>query len=243
MYLSDNEVLNLDAVKILRIGQSSGRTPLNTVFDALSDAYCSLGQDSSYYQRLLTVAPAIRDEYLTGLRDVAASPLEVRARLSSEAGFRESLLRNGSGVMEEGVALLQTDEQQAAPSDDVESAEQDSESETAEIDPRIRDAVELVPAATSRDVKLRAIQQARDVLIEWTDYDDEHRLFATVIDVGLTELAAFVRDERPDRTPETILSNLRQNIDQAIDWANGNRYFRFAGTLAGLIPLLQGIAN
>lgn len=241
VYLSESEAVDLRSVKILKLGQESGRTPIDEVFDELDGSYCSLGQELSYYESLRALPEDVRDEYLTALRDAAAAP-PIRERFQAEVGFRTSLLRNGSAerALEDGPALLRGEDAGAlaSPGEDAESAEDSDNLGGTGAERLLRDAVDLVSATASNDVKIRAIQQARGVLVEWTDYDDERRLFAAVIDAGLLELEAFVRDERPTQSPDTILTNLRLNIDQAIDWANENRYVRFAATLMAILPLL-----
>ncbi|MDA0302223.1 MAG: hypothetical protein O2822_06825 [Chloroflexi bacterium] len=228
LHLSANEVVDLEGVKILRLGQAGGRTSIEPEFESLSSEYCSLGQSRSYYDRLLSVPSEIRHEYLSGLRDVSTFAPGQRKRVEGDDGFKTSLLRNGTEVLDYAVQTLHDE------------AEAD---EPAETDPRLRDAIDLVSATTSNDVKLRALRQTRDVLAEWVDFDDERHLFATVIEVGIQELEAFVRDERPGRTPETILKNIRTNIEQAVDWANGNRYFKFAATLSSVLAVANAVAR
>ena len=226
LHVSATEVLNLDGVKITRIGQMGGRTPIEPTFDALGVEYCSLGVNPAYYDRLLTIPSGVRNDYLASLRDVTTLSPSLMTRHMAEEGFRTSLLRNGSEVLD--YALGSPDD--SAP-----------EEPPQEADARLRDAVDLVSGTTSRDVRLRAIRQALEVLAEWSDFDDERRLFSTIVEAGLLELEAFVRDDRVGRSPETILESLRRNIEHGIDWANTNRYLKFAGNLAVILELSRAI--
>ena len=108
VYLSHDWVVDLRGVKILKIHQEGGRTPIEDSFDGLDDSYCSLGQELAYYERLMTIPEDRRLQYLTALRDAAADAT-IRDRFRREPGFETSLLRSGPAgrALEDAAALLQ----------------------------------------------------------------------------------------------------------------------------------------
>ena len=107
IHLERGETLDLREVKILKRDQESGRTEIAKDFEVLDDSYCSLGQELSYYERLLTLPESVRNEYLTALRDAAASP-DILEQFRFEPGFRVSLLRWGPAerALEDAPAIL-----------------------------------------------------------------------------------------------------------------------------------------
>jgi predicted ATPase len=109
LHVSQTEVYELGNVKILQLGQESGRPPVPTSFEDLDETFCSLGQDIAYYETLLQQVPeALRIRYLEALQD-AANSAAVRDRFTGEQGFGTSLLRFGQAVnaLEAGGELLQ----------------------------------------------------------------------------------------------------------------------------------------
>ena len=62
-------------------------------FDKFDDRFFSLGQDDSYYKNLNTIGPDVRQEILTGLRDVALD-LDLFERALNERVTNISLLRS-----------------------------------------------------------------------------------------------------------------------------------------------------
>ncbi len=254
LHLSPTEEVDLGGVKVLQAGQASGRTPIPDTFDELDESYASLGQSRSYYEALDTLSPGVRDEYLVALKD-SATDAGIRERFEAEPGFRNSLLRDRS--LEEVSEWLSGEGGSPPPSnperaDDGASADEDAEpapddrpresNQLSESERQLRDAVSVVTATTSVELKARAINQVRGILTEWADYNDERRMFAALIDVGLAELEGFVRGDTSLQSPNSIIDSLRLNVEQAIDWANANRYLKFASHLRWLVPwLVPGI--
>ena len=108
IHLSRNEHVDLRDVKILRLNQPNGRTQVDRNFEELDESYCSLGQELAYYESLLALPDKIRNEYLKGLRDVAADP-KIRETFENEEGFGVSLLRWGAAAraLEDAPGILQ----------------------------------------------------------------------------------------------------------------------------------------
>jgi len=93
LHLDADTVLDLEQVKILERGQTSGYTQLpETSFASLEDDFCSLGQSFSYYELLQTAGPDVYELFLRGLQDAVFQP-EVHERFKLEPGFETSLLR------------------------------------------------------------------------------------------------------------------------------------------------------
>lgn len=94
----DGQVKSLGAVKILIKGQEGGseRVPLPGIeFLKLSDDYCSLGQEQSYYEEMMALPKTIRENILKSLRDCVFN-LNIYHDFKNEKGFQTSLLRNVS---------------------------------------------------------------------------------------------------------------------------------------------------
>lgn len=91
-YDSGHELI--DSVKILKLGQTTSSAPLLQVgpIDFLPDDFCSVGQSFDYYERLASIAPELRDDLLTALRDIVKFP-ELREQFREEPGWRTSLFR------------------------------------------------------------------------------------------------------------------------------------------------------
>jgi len=81
-------------VKILRRGQTrADGIQLQAPFEALDDAFCSVGVSLDYYKHLNEIDPAPRTHILHALRDVVAHP-ELQPQFNAEQGWRVSLFRD-----------------------------------------------------------------------------------------------------------------------------------------------------
>ncbi|WP_280424410.1 AAA family ATPase [Nocardia carnea] len=104
--------IELGRVKILQLGQTQGRPDLPRRFDTgLGIAFCSIGQDIEYYQKLLEVPEGIRKRYLVGIRDAAYDPI-TEGSFRNEDGWATSLLRFGQAVnaLKDGRKLVRGEE-------------------------------------------------------------------------------------------------------------------------------------
>ena len=108
IYLSQDKMVDLRDVKILKRGQLDGRTEIPQSFVQLDDSYCSLGQELAYYESLFELEEEVRTDYLIGLRDAAADP-SIRERFENERGFQVSLLRWGPAAraLDDALVVLQ----------------------------------------------------------------------------------------------------------------------------------------
>lgn len=86
---------DLGSTRIMSMGQESGQTQLELTEDGLSDEYCSLGNDRSFYLGLMKMDRASREAILTGLRDCAFDAPRFD-RFMEEPAVRTSLLRSSS---------------------------------------------------------------------------------------------------------------------------------------------------
>ena len=93
--LDSAKLIEVGAVKILRIDQRGGPTPLAESFDVLDSRYCSLGQSLSYYQTLRHLGESVSQSVMRGLRDVVLEPWSAE-RFRENRGFSDSLERFGS---------------------------------------------------------------------------------------------------------------------------------------------------
>lgn len=73
VYDAEGQDFVAGGVKIGQFGMREGqrRSEIPDQFDQLSEAFFSLGQDDSYYEKLNELGPELRDQVLRGLRDVA----------------------------------------------------------------------------------------------------------------------------------------------------------------------------
>lgn len=95
LYRTNDDVIKLGAVKILRAGQTGGQTEFEQKsFVSLDDRYCSLGQDIEYYEKLSALPEKERTEFLRSIRD-AATDEKIASAFEDEPGWRTSLLRFG----------------------------------------------------------------------------------------------------------------------------------------------------
>ncbi len=90
-----SDPVSLGMVKILERGKISTDLPKYT--PKLSDAFCSLGQTSSYYDSLLELREPLRLRILKALRDVCHAPA-VAESFKDDEGFRISLLRESEAA-------------------------------------------------------------------------------------------------------------------------------------------------
>lgn len=107
IFLSPDQSIELGAVKILQLGQESGRTPLDHSFQALGADYCSLGQDVDYYDALASLSPDLLSSYLSAMRD-AATDRRIEEQFHGEDGWSTSLVRfsQASSALEAGGRLV-----------------------------------------------------------------------------------------------------------------------------------------
>ena len=90
---SANDSVDLGSIKILKLGQIGGYTPMpEKPFEALGPDYCSVGVDLGYYEKLFKLGASVYRPYLEGIADVAYSD-EIRAKFEDLEGYRVSLLR------------------------------------------------------------------------------------------------------------------------------------------------------
>lgn len=108
---------------------------------------------------------------------------------------------------------------------------------------RLANAVAIITGTTAAATQLRALRIVRDVATRWGDFPDERKLFAGQILLGLDMLAEFIERGEPDSRRRTIVTNIKQNLDQAIRWANENQYARFAEHLLAASQVIQMMAS
>lgn len=108
IYTSQDISVDLGAMKILEIDQTSGSTPMpKSPFRSLGANYCSLGHGLEYYETLYKLGPALREAYLKALGDVAWDELR-RAEFEDLEGYKVSLLRfsGAERLVEEAARFL-----------------------------------------------------------------------------------------------------------------------------------------
>lgn len=93
------EVKRLGSLKILKKGMTGGaervELPNDSHFKKLDKNYCSLGQEQSYYEELMSLPALVRNDILKSLRDCVYDP-KIYEDFKSERGFQTSLLRGMS---------------------------------------------------------------------------------------------------------------------------------------------------
>lgn len=95
IHLTKETIVYLDTVKIMHETQTSGYTEVpREPFEQLGLAFCSLGGDLEYYQKLFDLGRPIYHPYLRGLNDAVYSD-DVRAKFEDLEGYKVSLLRFG----------------------------------------------------------------------------------------------------------------------------------------------------
>lgn len=98
LHTEDRRTLQVGTVKILKLGQTSGPTPLPTYSeDGLDHTYCSLGQSLSYYEALKALGRRVYIPLLVGLRDIVYRP-SIREIFADEVGLSRSIELSGSSV-------------------------------------------------------------------------------------------------------------------------------------------------
>ena len=91
--LSAEDELELGNLKILRLAQQGGYTPMPRVaFQSLGPDYCSLGGTLDYYELLFKQGRPIYRTYLEALGDVTFND-DIKARFEDLEGYKVSLLR------------------------------------------------------------------------------------------------------------------------------------------------------
>jgi hypothetical protein len=93
--VAESGSVDLGSVKILRVNQHLGPTPIERKFTQLSEDYCSLGQTQSYYELLKSLGDNICSDVLVGLRD-AATNANILTEFEHLEGFKNSLVRNST---------------------------------------------------------------------------------------------------------------------------------------------------
>lgn len=89
-----SEQTHIGSVKILKKGQEETiESLLLEDIEDLDENYCSIGQSLDYYEHLAELGPKVRDEILSGLRDVVLYP-EIAAEFENEKGWGTSLFRD-----------------------------------------------------------------------------------------------------------------------------------------------------
>jgi len=84
----------IGVVKIIKAGQERGVSVLNeeSLFEALNKDFCSLGQDQSYYEELMTLTSKVKNNILVSLRD-CVHDIDIYNAFENEDAMRNSLLR------------------------------------------------------------------------------------------------------------------------------------------------------
>jgi len=89
---SDGNQVEIGGLKLMKIGESNTYNILDNSFYILSEDYCSLGQDTSYYVKMYELFKGDTYIYLKALRDVAIYS-KIHEKFENEDVFRVSLLR------------------------------------------------------------------------------------------------------------------------------------------------------
>ncbi|WP_163529270.1 ATP-dependent nuclease [Halobacillus ihumii] len=90
-YFDENKnEFNIGEVKILH--EESKSTRLEKHFKTLTSAYCSLGQDISYYEKLRALGKEVALDILKNLNDAAINP-SIYDEFKDNEGFTDSLIR------------------------------------------------------------------------------------------------------------------------------------------------------
>ncbi len=91
-YSQFNSYTIIGKTKIMKLGTNPTWDSLSESFTSLSNEYCSLGQDKSYYFRLKQVLKSNYTSFLLALRDVATFP-RIYELFESDDIFKTSLIR------------------------------------------------------------------------------------------------------------------------------------------------------
>jgi ABC-type transport system involved in cytochrome c biogenesis ATPase subunit len=93
LFLAKGDEVDLGTVKIMHEAQTGGYTDLpREPFEQLGPAFCSLGGELDYYEKLFKLGRSTYHAYLRGLSDAAYSD-DVRAKFEDLEGYKVSLLR------------------------------------------------------------------------------------------------------------------------------------------------------
>lgn len=93
LWTSDNERIDLGAMKIMQLGMTSGAPVLPvTSFEGLPEDFGSIGADFGYYQKLLAIGLETSEAVLTSMNDLSIDS-ERRERFMEEDAFHTSLAR------------------------------------------------------------------------------------------------------------------------------------------------------
>lgn len=117
IHCSKDSSVDLGAMKVLEVDQTSGSTPMpKSPFRALGARYCSLGHSLDYYEALFKLGPDLREAFLEALGDVAWDELK-RAEFEDLEGYKVSLLRfSGAERLVEEAALFLRARKKSLPS-------------------------------------------------------------------------------------------------------------------------------
>ena len=89
----EGERHDIGPIKILKRGMTGGYVQIPTEFSALSDDYCSIGQNQEYYESILEINEEYRIAILNGLRDLIWDEDRFHS-FSEQDGLKTSLLRS-----------------------------------------------------------------------------------------------------------------------------------------------------
>ncbi|WP_176428123.1 hypothetical protein [Pantoea sp. VS1] len=93
VHLSKKEKISIGEVKILTFNQKSGYTKIKpSLPNGLTDEYCSLGSDITYYESIFKLGKDTYEEYLKSLKDVTFDE-SIERRFNTQEGYKVSLLR------------------------------------------------------------------------------------------------------------------------------------------------------
>lgn len=92
---SEESIVTIGRLKLMKKGETNTNDVLDNSFYILSDDFCSLGQDTSYYETIYKLFKGDAYIYLKALRD-AAMYSKIHEKFENEAGFEASLLRDNS---------------------------------------------------------------------------------------------------------------------------------------------------
>lgn len=95
-YKDENNIINrIGILKLMKIGEHHTNSVLDNSFCILSEEFCSLGQDLSYYSKLYELFKDRSYVILRALRDAAVYS-NIHEKFEQDEGFKVSLLRDNS---------------------------------------------------------------------------------------------------------------------------------------------------
>lgn len=97
VFLGADEAIDLGFIKIIKLKQTRGMTPLKPTFTQLGPDYCSLGQNFRYYETLFRNLPEYSDGILSALRDMATNE-QIERTFHNTPAFRQSLVRQSPAI-------------------------------------------------------------------------------------------------------------------------------------------------